>query len=100
MAFNQNKAYHGSEEVTGGRLKGTTGKTDYFFFHCSKCNNGEIMRVLECESRKTAPMVERNEKRQPKESINLAFHLYCPVCQLEDFVKIDNNHQSERLNLD
>jgi hypothetical protein len=96
MAFNRDEGYHGSEAVEGGKLKGSTGKSDYFFFYCPKCNDGQILRVLEYAARKSAPMIERNEKKQPKEPINLAFHLYCPVCQLEDFVKIDNNHQSER----
>jgi hypothetical protein len=97
MAFNNGKPYHGSGAVEGGRLRGRTGRTDYFFFLCPNCNDGQIMRILEYESRTAAPLVERSEKKRPKEPFNLAFHLYCPICQLEDFVKIDNGHRADKL---
>jgi uncharacterized membrane protein YukC len=56
------------------------------------------MRILEYEMRDAAPPIKRQEKKTPKEYINLAFLLYCPNCQFEDFIKIDNNHQAGPLN--
>jgi hypothetical protein len=94
MAFNQGKAYHGSSVVYDGKLRGRTGTTDYFFFLCPRCPGEQVMRVLEYEFRNASPPVERYEKKKPTEHFNLAFHLYCPACQLEDFIKIDNNHQA------
>jgi hypothetical protein len=97
MPFNNGKPYHGSMEVFGGKLVGKTGKTDYFFFLCPRCNNGNVMRVLEYERRETVPLSDRGEKTRPKENLNLAFHLHCTVCDFEDFIKIDNNHQRGRV---
>lgn len=92
MAFNAGKAYHGSEAVEGGKLRGRTGHSDYFFFLCPKCPDDQIMRILEHEFRDPCPPVPRQESKRPAEYFNLAFHLYCPNCHFEDFVKIDNNH--------
>lgn len=97
MTFNRGKAYHGSSAVTGGKLGGRTGRGDYFFFLCPKCPGEQVMRVLEYEFRKAAPPVERDEKKQPSEYFNLAFHVYCAACQFEDFIKIDNNHRAGSL---
>ena len=94
MAFNNGEPYHGTSEVSGGKLTGKTGKTDYFFFLCPRCNNGNVMRVLEYERRETIPLTPRREKKNPKENLNLAFHLHFTVCDLDDFIKIDNNHRS------
>lgn len=96
MAFNNGKAYHGSNAIRHGKLIGRSGKTDYFFFLCPKCNDGQILRVLEYEFRE-ATEVERREKRKPRQHFNLAFHLWCPICQFEDFIKIDNNHHANKL---
>lgn len=97
MAFNKGKAYHGSTEVMKGKLTGKTGNSDYFFFVCPQCANGQVMRVLEYEERKDAVHTPREEKKAVAMPINIAFHLYCPVCQLEDYVKLDNSHQSFKL---
>ena len=94
MPFNNGKPYHGSMEVSHGKLTGKTGCTDYFFFLCPKCNNGNVLRVLEYEKRDSVPLKDRDEKKKPKENLNIAFHLHCTVCDFEDFIKIDNNHQS------
>ena len=98
MAFNNGKPYHGSQAVEGGKLTGRTGETDYFFFVCPNCNDGQIMRILEYEFR-TPPSQpsDRLEKRKPREYFNLVFHLYCPVCQFEDFVKLDNDHSADKI---
>jgi hypothetical protein len=97
MKSNHGKAYHGSSAVEGGKLKGRTGTTDYFFFVCPKCADDQIMRILGYEFRESAPPVKREEKKQPAEYFNLAFHLYCPTCQFEDFIKVDNNHRAGRM---
>ncbi len=55
------------------------------------------MRILGYEFRESAPPGGEKEKKQPTEHFNLAFHLYCPTCQFEDFIKIDNNHQAGRM---
>jgi hypothetical protein len=96
MAFNRGKGYHGSSTVEGGKLRGRTGQTDYFFFICPKCPGEQVMRVLEYTLR-DSPTVERPEKKRPTEHFNMALHLYCPNCQHEDFIKIDNNHQAGSL---
>jgi len=96
MAFNGGKAYHGTEDVTGGKLCGRTGKTDYFFFLCPKCDGKQVMRPLEYEFREAAATI-REEMKRPNQYFNLALHLYCPTCQFEDFIKIDNNHQAGML---
>lgn len=97
MAFSNGQGYHGTVAVTGGKLKGRTGGTDYFFFICPSCQNDQVMRILEYEFRNPAPPVDRGERKKPREYFNLAFHLYCPSCHFEDFVKIDNNHQAGTL---
>ena len=94
MGFNGGKPYHGTSAISNGKLTGKTGTTDYFFFLCPRCDNGNVMRVLEYENRSTIPIIDRGEKKRPTMSINLALHLHCTVCSFEDFVKIDNNHQS------
>jgi hypothetical protein len=81
----------------GGKLAGRTGMSDYFLFLCPACRNDQVMRVLEYESRKSSPPVNRGERKTPTLYFNLALHLYCPVCQFEDFIKIDNNHPANRL---
>jgi hypothetical protein len=97
MAFNRGKGYHGSDQVSGGKLTGRTGQTDYFFFICPACKDNQILRILEYEFRKAAEPRDRAEKKRPVEYFNVAFHLYCPSCQFEDFVKLDNDHQAGRL---
>lgn len=94
MSFNGGNAYHGSEAVSGGKLRGLTGQTDYFLFLCPVCKDSQVMRILEYEFRKPAPTQDRKERKSPKEYFNLAFHMYCPNCQFEDFIKIDNVHQA------
>jgi hypothetical protein len=93
MPFNGGKPYHGSEEISEARLTGRTGRTDYFFFLCPKCNDGTVLRVLEYERRLIErPLSDRGERAKPSEHLNLAFHLHCPTCQFDDFIKIDNDH--------
>jgi rubredoxin len=96
-AFNKGAPYHGSEAVEKGKLTGKTGMSDYFFFLCPKCADGQVLRILEYEFRTAAPAVERRERKTPKKFFDLALHVCCPNCEFEDFVKIDNNHPAGRL---
>ncbi len=52
------------------------------------------MRVLDYEFRVDAQPIVRDEKRSPLKHFNVLFSLYCPRCEFEDFIKIDNNHQA------
>jgi len=90
--FNNGQPYHGSNAVSGGRLEGATGRTDYFFFFCPKCSDRYIMRILDYEVRRHLPENPMNPHVQRKavQGFVLAFKLYCEQCKHEDFVKIDN----------
>ena len=80
--------------ASGGKLVGRTGVTEYFFFICPKCPDDQVMRVLDYEFHHDAQPIVRQEKKRPKKHLNLVFSLWCPNCQFEDFVKIDNNHRA------
>jgi len=97
MAFNHGKPYHGSERVEGGKLRGKTGGTDYFFFLCPQCVDDQVLRILDYDFTEPPAPVNRQEKKSPAKYFILAFHLYCPNCQFEDFVKVDNSHRAEPL---
>ena len=88
--FNQGRPFHGSENVMGGKLMGST-DTDYFYFFCPKCRNTQILQILDFGIIKDGP-VERykKERKKAKRDFTIAFKLYCPECKLEDFVKISN----------
>jgi predicted RNA-binding Zn-ribbon protein involved in translation (DUF1610 family) len=90
--FNKGKLYHGSESVCGGKLKGETCLTDYFYFLCPKCEGKQIMRALEYEVRDHTQENKYNEffKHKAIEGFTLAFHIHCEKCGLDDFTKISN----------
>lgn len=90
--FNKGKAYHGSDDVTEGKLKGETCLTDYFYFLCPKCEGKQILRVLEYEVRVHEEENEYNEfyKKKATEGFTLAFHLHCENCGFDDFTKVSN----------
>jgi hypothetical protein len=92
-AFNNDKPYSGSPDICDGKLTGRTGSRDYFFFLCPKCNDGQVLRVIEYEDREGACTPYPEIKRH----MNLAFHLRCPMCRFEDFAKIDNSHQAFKM---
>jgi hypothetical protein len=89
--FNGGKAYHGSEAVTGGRLRGAT-DTDYFYFFCPVCPGEEILRVLDFEVRHEQADTPYNATLTPKSSKGfvVALKLHCQRCGLTDFTKISN----------
>ena len=93
--FNDGKPYHGSYDVFDGKLRGSTDKTDYFYFVCPKCPGDEIVRILEYGVH--APQKEENEynelcKSKAKYGFILVFKLHCEKCSSTDFVKISNIH--------
>jgi len=90
--FNKGKAYHGSDDVTEGKLKGETCLTDYFYFICPKCEGKQVLRILEYEVRVHTEENEYNEffKKKATDGVTLAFHLHCENCGFEDFTKISN----------
>lgn len=90
--FNNGKPYHGSTDVTGGKLRGATDATDYFYFFCPKCPSDEIMRVLEYDVHAEEPENRYNSecKSKAKNGFALAFKLHCEKCGHTDFVKVSN----------
>ncbi len=90
--FNNGNPYHGSADVTAGKLKGATDSTDYFYSFCPKCPDDEIMRVLEYCVHAEEPENTYNAQRksQAKGGFTLAFKLHCEKCGLTDFVKVSN----------
>lgn len=90
--FNDGKPYHGSDDVSGGRLKGATGETDYFYFFCPKCPDNQIVRILEYGVHFKEPSNRYNQscKSKAKYGFGLVFKLYCEKCGHTDFVKVSN----------
>ncbi len=90
--FNGGKAYHGSRDVQEGRLRGSTGHTDYFHFVCPNCPDNHVMRLLDFEERILGPAseVDYGFKPAPARSFVLAIKMHCQQCGLTDFVKVGN----------
>lgn len=91
--FNGGKAYHGSESISGGKLKGSTGETDYFYFLCPRCPNSEIVRILEYGIHYKRPENKYNVdfKAKAKYAFAIVFKVRCEKCGLIDFVKVSND---------
>lgn len=88
--FNEGRAYHGSDAVKGGQLRGAT-DSDYFYFFCPFCPDDELMRVLDFEVRAEAPDASYPELAPVSaKSFVIAFKVHCQKCGLTDFVKIGN----------
>ena len=88
--FNNGKPFHGSEDITKGKLTGRT-DTDYFYFFCPKCGDTHILQILDFGIVRDGPVEYAKEKRSKvKRDFTIAFELYCSKCKLHDFVKISN----------
>ncbi len=90
--FNDGKPYHGSDEVSKGRLEGATGETDYFYFFCPLCPDREILRILEYGEHGPQSDNRYNQffEKKAKYGFILVLKLYCEKCGHSDFVKISN----------
>lgn len=88
--FNNGKPFHGSENISNGRLTGTT-DTDYFYFFCPKCGNTHVLQILDFGIVNEGPVEYAKEDRpKTKKDFTIAFELYCSKCKLHDFVKVSN----------
>ncbi|CAG1021249.1 hypothetical protein MTYM_00871 [Methylococcales bacterium] len=90
--FNNGKPYQGSDNVTQGKLHGSTAETDYFYFFCPKCPDKHVLRILDygVHAEGTDFPYKDQVTKKAKRSFTLAFHLYCERCKFTDFVKISN----------
>ncbi|MBB3977271.1 putative RNA-binding Zn-ribbon protein involved in translation (DUF1610 family) [Rhizobium azooxidifex] len=90
--FNNGKPYHGSPDVEGGKLRGATVDTDYFYFFCPKCPDDQIVRVLEHGIHAQQAVNPYNDQCHSvaKNGFTLAFRIHCDSCGFEDFIKISN----------
>ena len=90
--FNDGNPYHGSDEVMQGKLQGSTGETDYFYFFCPKCPDKHVLRILDygIHAEDANHPYKDQVRKKAKRAFTLAFHLYCERCKFTDFVKISN----------
>ena len=93
--FNGEKGYHGTDAVTGGRLRGATGPTDYFHFFCPYCPGDQIMDILQYQPHPSGEFGGNQSsivRDDGYEGFALAFRLRCERCGHEDFVKLSNRY--------
>lgn len=90
--FNNGKPYCGSNDVVHGKLKGSTAESDEFYFFCPKCEDDEIMRLLEYGIHAEEAENPYNEQctSKAKYGFMLVFKLHCEKCGFSDFVKVSN----------
>ena len=88
--FNNGKPFHGSEDISNGKLTGTT-DTDYFYFFCPKCGNTQVLQILDFDIvKEELAEYAKDYRSKVKKDFIIAFELYCPKCELHDFVKVSN----------
>ena len=88
--FNDGKPFHGSEDVSNGRLTGKT-DTDYFYFLCPLCGDSQMLQILDYKIITDGEVKKYKEERpKARRDFQIAFELECPTCKLHDFVKVSN----------
>jgi len=88
--FNKGRPFHGSRKIDEGKLVGST-DTDYFYFFCPKCGDTQILQVLDfCIIREGKVEYAKDVRPKAKKDFTIAFELYCPKCELRDFIKVSN----------
>lgn len=81
--FNNGKPFHGSENISNGRLTGTT-DTDYFYFFCPKRGNTHVLQILDFSIVNEGPVEYAKEGRpKVKKDFTIAFEPYCSKCKLQ-----------------
>lgn len=86
----KSRSFHGSVNITNGKLTGTT-DTDYFYFFCPKCRNDGILRILDFHIiSEGAVELYKGLRPKAKKEFTIGFVLHCPECKLRDYVKISN----------
>lgn len=86
------KPTHGTNHVMGGKLRGATDRTDYFYFFCPKCPGDQMLRILDFTPLRDEPGSEYNEQCRSKARRTFGFRLelFCEKCGLHDCVKVAN----------
>ena len=74
---------HGSDEISGGKLTGST-STDYFHFNCPRC--GPSGWGLDCEL--LGIRNDSSDKKREAPIYTIMLGLTCPNCGFKDLVKI------------
>jgi hypothetical protein len=88
--FNDGKPYHGSNDVTHGKLRGQT-DSDYFYFLCPKCADNTVLQIQDFLIREDGPVKYSPETRPgAKRDFTIVFKLRCHTCKFKDFVKVSN----------
>ncbi len=83
---------HGSSAIRDGKLRGGTDGTDYFYFFCPKCEDNQIMRLLDYRhyEEELKNRYDEQMKSKAKKGFTLQFQVYCEKCEHTDTFKISN----------
>ena len=86
------KLTHGSFAVQGGKLKGATDRTDYFYFFCPACPDDRVLRILDVDPIEEKPGNEFNNvcRSKARKTLIFGFEIFCEHCGFRDYVKVAN----------
>jgi len=86
------KPTHGSEHVEGGKLRGATDRTDYFYFFCPRCSDDRVLRILDFKALREESGSKYNDQCRSKarRTFGFGFELFCEQCGFHDYVKVSN----------